>query len=77
MSDVSLQLQVDSDWAGDVLGTKEHDGITVRRGKHLPMHVSCLQTLLALLSGDAEYKALIGGACTSLGIQSHLPRLDD
>ena len=33
--------------------------------------MSCLQTLVALSSGNAEYYALIRGACTSLGIQSH------
>ena len=33
--------------------------------------MSCLQTLVALSSGEAEYYALIRGACTSLGIQSH------
>ena len=43
----------------------------VRRGKHLLRHMSCLQTLVALSSGEAECFALIRGACTSLGIQSH------
>ena len=33
--------------------------------------MSCLQTLVALSSGEAEYYAFIRGACTSLGIQSH------
>ena len=33
--------------------------------------MSCLQTLVALSNGEAEYYALICGACTSLGIQSH------
>ena len=33
--------------------------------------MSCLQTLVALSSGEAEYFASIRGACTSLGIQSH------
>ena len=33
--------------------------------------MSCLQTLVALSSGEAEYYALIRGACTSWGIQSH------
>ena len=33
--------------------------------------MSCLQTLVALSSGAAEYCALIRGACTSLGIQPH------
>ena len=37
----------------------------------LQVLVDCLQTLVALASGKAEYYALVRGACTSLGIQSH------
>ena len=70
-SDATLQVHVDSDWAGDLLGRKSTTGVIVRRGKHLLRHVSCLQTLVALSSGEAEYYALIRGACKSLGIQSH------
>ena len=40
-------------------------------------HMSCFQTLVALCSGEAECYASIREACTSLGIQSHKPRLDD
>ena len=46
-------------------------GVIVRRGKHLLRHMSCLQTLVTLSSGEAECNALVRGACTSLGIQSH------
>ena len=53
------------------VGRKSTTGVIVRRGKHLLRHMSCLQTLVALSSGEAEYCALIRGACTSLGIQSH------
>ena len=70
-SDETLKVHVDSDWAGDLLGRKITTGVIVRRGKHLLRHMSCLQTLVALSSGEAEYYALIRGACTSLGIQSH------
>ena len=70
-SDATLQVHVDSDWAGDLLGRKSTTGVIVRRGKHLWRHKSGLQTLVALSSGEAEYYALIRGACTSLGIQSH------
>ena len=44
--------------------------VIVRRGKQLLRHLSSLQALVALSSGEAEYQALIRGACTSLGIQS-------
>ena len=66
-----MQIHVDSDWAGDLLGRKSTTGVIVRRGKHLLRHMSCLQTLVALSSGEAVYYALIRGACTSLGSQSH------
>ena len=76
-SDETLQVHVDSDWAADFLGRKSTTGVIVRRGKHLLRHMSCLQTLVALSSGEGEYYALIRGACTSLGIPITLPRLDD
>ena len=70
-SDATLQVHVGSDWAGDLLGRKSTTGVIVRRGKHLLRHMSCLQTLVALSCGEAEYYALIRGVCTSSGIQSH------
>ena len=70
-SEATLQVLVDSDWAGDLLGRKSTTEVIVRRGKHLLRHMSCLQTLVALSSGEGEYYALIRGACTGLGIQSH------
>ena len=70
-SDATLQVHVDSDLASDLLGRKSTTWVTVRRGEHLLRHVSCLQTFVALSSGEAEYCALIRGTCTSLGIQSH------
>ena len=70
-SDSTLQVHVDSDWARDLLGRKRTTGVIVRRGKHLLRHRSCLQTHVALSSGEVEYYASLRGACTSLGIQSH------
>ena len=55
---------------GDLLGRMSTTGVIVRRAKHLLRHMSCLQTLVALSSGEAEYNALIREACTSLGSQS-------
>ena len=69
-SDAKLQVHVDSDWAGDLLGRRSTTGVIVTRGEHLLRHMSCLQTLVALSSGEAENYALIRGACTSLGIQT-------
>ena len=47
-SEATLQVHVDSDWAGDLLGRKSTTGEIGRRGKHLSRHMSCLQTLVAL-----------------------------
>ena len=70
-SDATMQVHVDSDWAGDLLKRNGTTGVIVTRGKHLLRDMSCLQTLVALSSGEAEYHAWIRGACTSLGIHSH------
>ena len=60
-SDATLQVHVDS-----FIGKKSTTGVIVKRDKHLMRHMSCLQTLVALSSGEAKYYALIRGACTSL-----------
>ena len=55
-SDATLQVPVDSDWAGDSLGRKSTTGVIVRRGTHTccdTCHVC--KTLVALSSGEAEY----------------------
>ena len=74
-SDETLQVHMDSDWAGGLLERKSTTGVIVRRRKHLLRHMSCLQTLVALSSEEDKYCALVLVVCTSLGIQ--LPRLDD
>ena len=61
MSDVSLQVQMDSYWARDMHGRKSTTTVIVR-GKHLWRHTSCVQTHVAFLSGEDEYYALIRGA---------------
>ena len=61
-SHATLQVHVDSDWAGDLLGKKEHDRGDCQR------HMSCLQTLVAL-SSDSRSVHELGNSIT-------LPRLD-
>ena len=73
-SEATLQVHVDCDWAGDLLRRKSTTGVTVSRGKHVQRHMSCLQTLVALSSGEAEYYALIRRACTSLGILNDITK---
>ena len=58
-SEATLQVHVDSDWAGDLPGRKSTTGGVVSRGNHVPRHMSCLQTLVALSSGEAEYYAFL------------------
>ena len=41
-SDATLQVRVDSDWVGDLLGRKSTTSVIVRRGKHLLRHMLCL-----------------------------------
>ena len=53
------------------LERKSTTGVIVKRGKHWLRHMSFLQTLVALSSGEAEHYALIRGACTRFGFQSH------
>ena len=55
----TLQVHVDSDWAGDLPGRNSTTEVIIRSGKHLLRHMSCLQTLVALSSGEAEYYALL------------------
>ena len=59
-----------SDWAGDMLGRKSATD-REKRQTFVATHVMFAETLVALSSGEVEYHALIRGACTSLGIQSH------
>ena len=70
-SEATLQVHVDSDGASDLLVRRSTTGVIVRRCKHMLRHMSCLQTPVALSNGEAEDCALIRGACTSLGNQSH------
>ena len=70
-SEATLHVHVDSYRASDLLGRRSTTGVIVRRCENLLRHMSCLQTLVALSNGEAEYYALIRGGCTSLGIQSH------
>ena len=68
-------------WIPIGLGTCSADrGATeavIRRGKRLLRHMSCVETFVALSSGEVEYYALIRRACTSLGKPVTSPRLVD
>ena len=71
-SDATLQVHVNADWAGDLLGRKEHNRSDCQERQTLvETHVMFCKRFVALSSGEVEDNALIRGACTSLGIQSH------
>lgn len=66
-----LEVKVDSDWAGDVKTRRSTTGMCILRGAHLLRHSSTLQASIGLSSAEAEYYALVRGACYSLGMQAH------
>ena len=74
-SDATLQVLVDSDLIGSVMCSEEKSttGVLVRRGKQFLRNVSCLQTLVAPSSGEAECCALFRGGMNSIAS----PRVDD
>ena len=75
--EATLQVHVDSDWAEDLLGRKSTTGVIIRRAKHLLRHMSCLQTLVALSSGEAKILPFVARSVHKLGNSITLPRLDD
>ena len=69
--DAMLEVLVDSDWAGDVGCRRSTSGMVVMRGAHLLRHSSTLQAAIGLSSAEAEYYALVRGACYGLGMQAY------
>ncbi len=63
---------VDSDWAGDPISRRSTTGVVIMLGRHLLRHSSTVQNVIGLSSAESEYYALTKGACTNLGVQSHL-----
>ncbi len=67
-----LVVYTDSDWAGDPQTRRSTSGVLVMRGSHLLKHSSTVQQVIGLSSAESEYYALTKGACTGLGVQSHM-----
>ena len=70
--DSPVNSKVDSDWAGDKISRRSTSGMMLMRGSHLLRHSSTLQTSISLSSAEAEYYAIVRGACYGLGLQSTL-----
>ena len=50
---------------------KSKTGVIVRRGQHMPRHVSCSETLVALSSGETEYYAFDPRSAHKLGLHPY------
>ena len=67
---IDLRVDVDSDWAGDKRTRKSTLCIVVRHGPNvIKTQVNAMKGI-SLSSGEAEYAAIVKGACQGLGIQS-------
>ena len=69
-SATELTVDVDSDWAGDKDQRKSTLCIVVRHGSNVIKTPVNAMKGISLSSGDAEYGAIVKGACQGLGVQS-------
>ncbi|CAK0861016.1 unnamed protein product, partial [Prorocentrum cordatum] len=60
----------DSDYAGDSITRRSRSGMAILWGTHLLKHGSAVQSAVSLSSGEAEYYALLRGACHGFGVQA-------
>ena len=67
---IDLRVDVHSDWAGDKRTRKSTLCVVVRHGPNvIKTQVNAMKGI-SLSSGEAEYGAIVKGACQGLGIQS-------
>ena len=72
----SIDVYVDTDWAGCVKTRKSTSGGAVMLGQHTIKHWSSTQPSVSLSSGEAEFYGVVRGAGQGLGYQSLLKDLD-
>ena len=70
-----VRITVDSDWAGCKTTKKSTSGGVARWGRSTLKTWATTQSVVALSSGEAEYYAMLKGACLGLGIGSLLEDL--
>ena len=68
----SIDVYVDTDWAGCVKTRKSTSGGAVMLGKHTIKHWSSTQPSVSLSSGEAEFYGVVRGTGQGLGYQSLL-----
>ena len=67
---IDLVFDVDSDWAGDKRERKSTLCVVARHGVNVMKTQVNAMKGIAMSSGEAEYGAIVKGACQGLGIQS-------
>ena len=68
----TVEVYVDSDWAGDTLRRRSTTGMVAMIGGHCIRHASLVQTAVGLSSAEAEFYALCRGAASGLGLIQYL-----
>ena len=67
-----LLVEVDSDFAGDLITRRSTTGMACLFGSHVIKTQSVLQSTVSLSSGESEFYAAVQGSAVGLGIQSLL-----
>ncbi|CAK0859186.1 unnamed protein product [Prorocentrum cordatum] len=70
-----VRVYCDSDYAGDPITRRSRSGMAILWGTHLLKHGSSVQSTVSFSSGEAEYHALLRGACHGVGAQAFLADL--
>ncbi len=68
----TVEIYVDSDWAGDVLRRRSTTGMIAMIVGHCVRNGSYVQTAIGLSSAEAEFYALCRGAAVGLGLLQSL-----
>ena len=71
----SIDIYVDTDWAGCARTRKSTSGGVVMLGKHTIKHWSSTQPSVTLSSGEAEFYGVVRGSGQGLGYQALLKDL--
>ena len=67
-----ILIEVDSDFAGDLLTRRSTTGVVCMLGGHTIKTQSVLQSTVSLSSGESEYYAAVQGSATGFGLRSLL-----